>query len=157
MIQVMEKDEMIRKEGLCLECGERYEYGRAGQRFCSDKCRNDYHNRQTRNGRNIRLRVVNALNKNYTVLQHLLKSGLRSAGLADLMTIGFNPEYCTSYHRRGIRQEYRCYDIKYYMSETKLFSIEKIQLLMSSSSDNPKDSLNLHCKDKRKYEHRQDE
>ena len=112
---------------VCLECGEEITYGRPDRKFCSDSCKNRYHNSRTYSTRAVRLRVLNALDRNYNILDSLCKQGVRSISLGDLAQMGYNMEYVTSHHKvAGGHNEYRCFDIKYCLSQTKVFSLEKV-------------------------------
>ena len=108
----------------CLECGEPIAYGgRPDRKFCSCGCRNSYHNKNYREERIIKHRINAALNKNHDVLSRLLRMGVTSMSLPDLAQMGFVPEYITSFSRKGGRTECRCYDIKYYLTPTRIFSL----------------------------------
>lgn len=114
------------KEEFCLECGEPLVYaGRSDKKFCSRDCRNSYHNKTYRDGRLIKHRITAALSKNHDVLSKLLKMGVTSMSLPDLTQMGFNPEYITSFFKIGARTECRCFDIKYYITPTRIFSLSR--------------------------------
>ena len=49
--------------------------------------------------------------------------------LVDLAQMGFKPEYITSFIKRGTRTECHCYDMRYYMTPTRIFSLERSYLL----------------------------
>ena len=113
----------------CLECGNQIRYGRTDKKFCCDECKSSYHNNQARAGRSFRNKVIAKINRNYEILNELLKSGVSSADLMDLTAAGFTQGIVTSYRRNGKHDEFTCYDIKYVMTKTRLFSIMKIQNL----------------------------
>lgn len=69
------------------------------------------------------------LGDNYRILDALLKSDVGSADLMDLMSQGFTPSVMTSCHKHGKHDEYGCFDIKYIMTGTRIYSISKIQNL----------------------------
>ena len=77
----------------CLECGKSLGYGRSDRKYCSDGCRNSHHNHLARSGRNIRRRVMTILERNYQILDAVVKSGVQAVWLSDLMAAGFNPGY----------------------------------------------------------------
>lgn len=112
---------------ICLECGSEITYGRFDKKFCSERCKNLYHNRQTSNYRAVRLKITNALMRNYAVLEKLVKLEVTSISIGDASQMGFNTEYVTSYHKVGGHNEYRCFDIKYCLSATRLFKIERVE------------------------------
>ena len=111
---------------LCLECGDAIEYGRVTRKFCCDECRNRYHYKLNRNYRNTHLRVSRALEKNHEVLDKLLEMSVASIALEELESLGFNPIYMTACRKAGPHMEYRCYDIKYYKSDKRIFSLERV-------------------------------
>ncbi len=114
---------------VCLECGNIIRYGRTDKRFCCDECRTKHHNDLARAGRSLRTKILKAMDKNYEILDELVRSGAASADLAGLMSVGFVPGVVTSHCKTGRHDVYSCYDIKYIMTSTRLYSIEKIQKL----------------------------
>ncbi len=110
----------------CLECGDRIRYGRTDRKFCCDKCKNSYNNRKTRVSRNFKLKVRNAIEKNYEILESLVKSELSSISLSEIAMMGFKVDFVTSYHKVGSHHEYWCYDIRYYLSDSRLFEIQRV-------------------------------
>ena len=119
---IEEKDEKV-----CLECGNVIRYGRNDKKFCCSKCRNDYHNHQGHDLRAYHARVMGILNKNYGILRTLIESGRTSIPLGDLVQWGFNPDFVTGNRKVIGRNECHCYEIKYYMSTSKIFNIEVMQ------------------------------
>ena len=114
----------------CLECGEPIAYGgRPDRKFCSCGCRNSYHNRGYREVRIIKHRITSALDKNHDVLSKLLRMGVTAISLPDLAQMGFNPEYITSFSKNGGRTECRCYDIKYFLTPTRIFSLVRTNIV----------------------------
>lgn len=113
----------------CLECGDQIRYGRTDKKFCSEICKSRFHNEQLKTARQFRTKVNSILWRNYQLLDEVLQSGRDSADLIELTTRGFVPGIITSYSRVGKHDVYNCYDIKYIMSRTRLFSIGKIQNL----------------------------
>lgn len=112
----------------CLECGGEIVYGRSGRKFCSQQCKNLYHNRQHHYRRSVKLMVTGALEKNYEILERLLKADITSVSLGDLSQMGYNKEFMTSYHKISGHDECRCYDIKYYCTSTRIFNIQRVSL-----------------------------
>ena len=113
---------------LCLECGDAIEYGRVTKKFCCEECRNRYHYKMNRNYRNTHLRVVRALERNHEVLDKLLEMNVVSIALDELVKLGFDPSYTTACQKAGPHMEYRCYDIRYFKSDRRIFSLERILL-----------------------------
>lgn len=128
-ICTMEYKKHERNMPICLECGNRIRYGRTDKKFCCEDCKTRHHNNLAKAGRSYRSRVNAVLNRNYEILDELLRSGADMADLSDLMAMGFVPGMVTSYRRSGKHDEFNCYDIRYIMTRTRLFSIRKIQNL----------------------------
>ncbi len=112
---------------VCLECGDRIRYGRVDKKFCCDDCRARYYNAAARSGRSFRRRVFNILTRNHEVLEGLLKADVDSIDMIDLASMGFSPAFVTSHTKSGKHDEYTCFDIKYRMTRTRVYSISKIQ------------------------------
>lgn len=104
---------IIQTECTCLQCGTDIRYGRYDRKFCSDKCRNKYHNMRRSQFRNSRLRVLTSLENNYNILEHLLSIGCHSVDKLDLIDMGFNCNAVTSFVRKARTFECRCFDIRY--------------------------------------------
>lgn len=113
---------------VCLECGDIITYGREDRKFCSDRCKNKYHNDIAHRHRSAQIKVIRALSKNYRILDSLLMEGIYSMNLMDLAQMGYNKEYATSYQKVRGRNEYRCFDIKYCLTPTRIMKIERIEL-----------------------------
>lgn len=67
-----------------------------------------------------------SINKNYRLLDLLIKSGKSSISLETLLSMGFAPQ-CVTGFRNGEKghKEFSCLDIVYYQSPKKLFNIHK--------------------------------
>lgn len=79
----------------CLECGEKI-VGRVDKKFCSDYCRNAYHNKNNKDSNNLVRNVNNLLRKNYRILEELNPTDKTKASKRKLLAKGFNFEYFTS-------------------------------------------------------------
>jgi predicted RNA-binding Zn-ribbon protein involved in translation (DUF1610 family) len=112
---------------VCLECGDKIRYGRTDKKFCCDECKTRHYNALARTGRAFRRRVLGVLDRNYSVLEGLMRAGVESVDLMDVMSMGFSPLFCTSCSKSGRHDEYGCFDIKYIMTRTRIYSISKIQ------------------------------
>ncbi len=119
----------VRHMPVCLECGDRIRYGRTDKKFCCEECKTRHHNNLAKAGRTFRHKILRVINRNYEILDELLRSGADSADLMELMAGGFVPGIVTSYRREGKHDVYTCFDIKYIMTRTRLYSIMKIQNL----------------------------
>ena len=125
---VMEYKILERRMPVCLECGDKIRYGRADKKFCCEGCRIKYNNDQVRSGRTYRRRILGALDRNYEILESLIKADVDSVELIDLEGLGFSPGLMTSYCKLCKRDEYSCFDIKYIMTPTRVYGIKKISL-----------------------------
>lgn len=127
---VMDYDKKyVRHMPRCLECGDQIRYGRTDKKFCSEKCKAKHHNDLAKAGRSFKHKIIGIINRNYEILEEILWAGTESVDLLDLMAQGFVPDVVTSYRRKGKHDVYTCYDIKYIMTRTRLYSIMKIQNL----------------------------
>lgn len=111
----------------CLECGDKIHYGRADKKFCSEECKSKYYNELGKVSRTYRRRVLSSISRNYEILDQLICSGIDNISLVDIMTLGFVPGIMTSHSRIRGRDECACFDIKYYMTESRIYSIMKIR------------------------------
>lgn len=110
----------------CLECGDEIGYGRPDRKFCSLACKNRFNNRKNQGGRQIKLKVMNALNKNHEILSGLLKLGITDMDMMEMKQLGFNPDYITSIMRTRGKDEFCCFDIRYHVTPTRITSIYRM-------------------------------
>ena len=113
------------KRGRCLECGGRIRYGRNDKKFCCETCKNRYNNRRARSSRGVKVRVLSALEKNYGILDRVLKQGVVSISAAELRQQGFNFDYVTSYHKVRRHDEFSCFDISFTVVADMVISINR--------------------------------
>jgi hypothetical protein len=74
-------------------------------------------------------RILFILDRNYEILDKLIRAGMDSAWLSDLAAMGFNPGYSTYCRKTGRREYYHCFDISYVMTPNRIYCITKIQNL----------------------------
>lgn len=110
----------------CMECGGDITYGRADKKFCCEECKNRYHNRKTVADKVLKTRINGILMRNYRILDSLVRAGIDSVALMEILNMGFIPGFVTSCTKTRNRIEYGCYDIRYVMSQHKVFSISRI-------------------------------
>lgn len=118
---------IVRNIPVCLECGDKIKYGRTDKKFCCEDCRNRHHNRSASQGRVFRRKVLNILDRNYAILESLVRSGITSIDMTDILAMGFITSIMTSCRVSRRHVEYCCFDIKYVMTPAKMTSISKIQ------------------------------
>ena len=77
-------------KGSCQECTTEFR-GRTDKKFCSDYCRNAYHNRINRDSNNLVRTVNNRLRKNYRILRGIAAMpGESPIGRSQLTDRGFD-------------------------------------------------------------------
>lgn len=111
----------------CLECGKEIQYGRTDKKFCSEDCKNKYHNQRHKYSRSIHLKVLNGIERNYAILCKLIRSHVSSIDIGDLIALGFRVEYSTGYRKYKGHDEYHCFEIKYYITRNRLFGLQKME------------------------------
>ncbi len=111
----------------CLQCGDKIRYGRTDKKFCCDECKNRHYNNLAKGSRTFRRKVLAMLSGNYDVLNEVLRSGASSIDLMDAVAMGFAPGVMTSCRKSGKHDEFGCFDIRYIMTRTRIYSISKIQ------------------------------
>ena len=109
----------------CLECGKEI-YGRPDKKFCSEHCKNHYHNHHGHQSSRLRYRIINNLEKNHHLLEGLLKLGITSISLSDAMALGFKPSHITGCIKRAKYNELRCFDICYRQTSEFITNIRDI-------------------------------
>lgn len=114
--------------GLCLECGTAFYGGRVDRKFCCNACKNKYNNKKTQSLRNFKLRIRTVLDRNYEILQSLVKNRIRAADRAELEARGFNPDYVTVHIKMNRHDFHCCYDISYIITPSKITNIKKLEL-----------------------------
>lgn len=110
----------------CLECGDIIEYGhgRTDRKFCSEGCKNRYHNkRKALSWRTYQHKVLKALEANHDILEQLLDMGITSIDRMSLEQLGFDFNYVTSYHKIGQRNVYSIFDYTYETTPSRIRNI----------------------------------
>ena len=118
----------------CLECGKEILYGRTDKKFCSEDCKNKYHNNRHRYSRNIHYKVLNGIEKNYSILNRLYRSHVLSIDIGDLVALGFRLDFSTGYRKSNRHDEYRCFEFKYYITRNRLFGLQKMEFPFDPST-----------------------
>lgn len=106
----------------CLDCGDSI-IGRSDKKFCSDMCRNAYHNKY--NGyRNALIRHVNnKLRKNRKILFELEKSNKLYLSREELSITGFDWQYFTEERKSNEGTSRYCYDYGIYLENEERLSV----------------------------------
>ncbi len=98
---------------VCQNCG--YELkGRADQKFCSDLCRNAFHNQMNSDSNNFVRNVNNTLRRNRRILEKLCPGDKTKSTKGQLSNDGYNFNYHTNIFQTKKGLEYVfCYDFGY--------------------------------------------
>ena len=104
----------------CLECGDPIPYGRSDRKYCSDRCRNRWHNREYRRWRRQFSGIIDTLLQNHLILDRLLKMGVDFVAKTELTQLGFRVDYVTSCRKVGRHMECGCFDIRYRETEGRI-------------------------------------
>ena len=113
----------------CLYCGNVLLSGRPDRKFCSVACKNHWHNRiKYLSAERVQRRVVYILNHNYSILDKLLRLGIRTLDRSTLVELGYHPEYVTSYRKSGPHNQFTCFDIRYELTSSRIKKIVRIGL-----------------------------
>src|SRR5689334_758968 len=87
---------MISEARTCLYCAKEIKNGRADRKFCSEGCKNEYHNGQKNEARMEVIRIEAALKMNRRILKKILGSGREEIVLREtLEKMGYNFTYHT--------------------------------------------------------------
>ena len=114
----------------CVNCGKPL-YGRPDKLFCSQACKNEWHNRINGVQKRRRDRAFAILWKNYKLLEILTDSGMREADLERLCENGYNPDYVTGYRKlHNGRSDLFCFDIVFNKTEARLYNIRRTSDLL---------------------------
>ncbi len=118
----------------CLECGDNIDYGRSDKKFCSEQCKNNHNNKKARTSRLTKLKVLGALDKNYRILDSIIKLGFTSMDIMQIKQMGFDITYITSVRRIRNNDVYYCFDIEFKISPTKVWAIYRLPSVLSVNS-----------------------
>lgn len=110
----------------CLECGEPLPYGRTDKLYCSESCKNRWHYVERRQSIRNRSDVMKILGRNYSVLRDLLHENIMSLDITQMIFRGFNPGYMTGCLRRPRYSECSCFDIRYNLTDSRIFAISRM-------------------------------
>ncbi len=114
----------------CLCCGHVINYGRSDKKFCGQQCKDKFHNRSKSHKADAKMKFERAMERNYSILNDLVKLGISQIPMTELVTLGFKPEFMTSCMTSGRGQVFSCYDISYRLSPARAFNIHRIALTL---------------------------
>lgn len=97
----------------CIHCQERL-FGRADQKFCSDFCRNQFHNQKKKSAHSSFRNINRILYRNRGILWTLYQEHRLVVRWDEVLKAGFDPNYCTACQVNGSGSpRYYCYDMSY--------------------------------------------
>lgn len=100
--------------------------GRVDKKFCSDYCRNAYHNNLNKDRKNLVRNVNNRLRKNYRILEECNPTEKTTTTKNRLLTKGFNFDYITSiYTTKSGKVYYFVYDQGYLPLDNGIYALVK--------------------------------
>lgn len=110
----------------CLECGTEI-MGRVDKKYCSDGCRNAYHNRTKPESKNLIRNINNRLKKNYKILDSFkLNDGKTRTTKNRLLDKNFDFNYITNlYTTKKGTTYYFVYDLGYLPLDNDYYMIVK--------------------------------
>ena len=110
----------------CEECGTEI-MGRVDKKFCSDHCRNAFHNKLNKDSKNLIRNINNRLRKNYRILDGFpLRDGKTRISKTRLMDKGFDFEFVTNlYTTKKGTVYYFVYDLGYLPLDNEYYMIVK--------------------------------
>jgi len=74
----------------------------------------------------LKIRVGHILDRNYSILNSLVDAKVSTLDLPSLLLMGFNPRYNTFNVHIGRSQVQMCFDIRYNVSSTRIFRLERV-------------------------------
>jgi predicted nucleic acid-binding Zn ribbon protein len=111
----------------CIECNKEEIIGRIDKKFCSDGCRNNYHNREKRAFRYIASDIDKILRKNRMILAELNPKKNTVASKEKLSARKFDFNFFTNIYRTKKGNTYFfCYDYGYtFLANEKVMIVTK--------------------------------
>tara|TARA_B100000678_G_C18181897_1_gene491540 strand:+ start:1080 stop:1439 length:360 start_codon:yes stop_codon:yes gene_type:complete len=104
-------------EKVCIECDKTFE-GRMNQKFCTQKCKNAYHNARNREKESVVIQTNKILHRNWNVLQKMYEVyRSKPVQIEILEANGYKPKYHTHTHNSPVGEKYQMvydYGIKNY-------------------------------------------
>ena len=112
-------------EKFCEECGDKL-IGRADKKFCSDACRNAYHNARNKDDLQLIRGVNGILRKNHRILTQLNSKDKTKVTKGTLLKHGFSFEHITQTYTTKTGSVYRyVYDQGYLELDNDFYLLVK--------------------------------
>lgn len=110
-------------EKLCPQCGDPIK-GRIDKKFCSDDCRNAYHNEKNRDANQYVRSVNSILRKNRKILAEANPQGKITIHRDQLVRKGFNFNFFTNiYQTKAGKIYYFCYEQGYLPLDNDFYAL----------------------------------
>ncbi|TNE78620.1 MAG: hypothetical protein EP332_13495 [Bacteroidetes bacterium] len=110
----------MNQKQVCQECGSRM-FGRSDKKFCSDLCRNSYHNRLNSEQNSFMRQINGTLKRNRKILEDLFARHTEPLNRNELQELGFNFRHYTGSERTDKGVRYFCYEFVYsYLSKNEI-------------------------------------
>jgi hypothetical protein len=112
----------------CPGCGETYEARRLNQSFCTPKCKNRYHNNNSRKAR-LENQSRKSITANHDAVlwsnRQLLKANTgKKVNLEELKNLGFQTNFITYFKAiDNEKNRFFCYDMSYEFVDSKTLKI----------------------------------
>ena len=116
----------MKEKRICLHCGDELR-GRSDQKYCSDACRNAYHNTSQNDAAKFMRGINKTLRKNRSVLENLCPFDKAKSNSEQLSASGFNFNYHTNIYTTKKGQVYTfCYNYGYLrLNENDIIIVKK--------------------------------
>jgi YHS domain-containing protein len=107
----------------CIECAREF-YGRSDKKFCTDVCRNAFHNKEKAEENQVIKQTNGILRRNRKILTEAYLKGKTRTNKEKLLLQGFNFSYFTNIYRTSQGKEYFfCYEKGYIFLENEVVQI----------------------------------
>ena len=116
----------------CLICGSLL-HGRIDKKFCSDYCRNRYHNSMNASESKYIRHVNYNLRKNRRILQKLSQQGIEEIHRSVLLRAGFDFNYITKMSNKNGACHYYCYEHGYKENCNGLLSLVEDEIVLDTN------------------------
>lgn len=111
----------------CIQCGRPITEGRKDRKFCSDVCKNRFHNCKRGIRRDLyQERVQRILIRNYSILERLLELKVTTFDRMALAQMGYDFSHVTLHRKQGGHNLYGCYDIQYELTPTIIKKLRSV-------------------------------
>lgn len=101
--------------------------GRTDKVYCSEKCKNAANYQAKACKTKMKARMIQALDKNYSILNIMMANGTTSIRKEALESLGFDFSVCTSIKKGRCGHTLTCcFDMQYVQTASKIFHLKKM-------------------------------